>query len=119
MSFSLTFDNCFKFHLVFLQFDMAFIQDKAQDWLLAGFVRTIVMRFFQGDTILNPHWNTLIGLAQNLTNNTNLTSLDDFPEGILVGEPIIGLLEPKDMFEEGQRGVPKENTNYTSTMIEV
>ena len=48
-----------------------------------------------------------------------MTSLDDFPEGILIGEPIIGLLEPKDMFEDGQRGVSETTFYATEVHLEV
>ena len=48
-----------------------------------------------------------------------MTSLDDFPEGILIGEPIIGLLEPKDMFEDGQRGVSESTFYATEVQLEV
>ncbi len=54
-------------------------------------------------------------MARNVSNNTNITSLDDFPEGVLLGEPIIGLFVPD--FEEGQVGVSEEV--YLSTMVEV
>ena len=42
-----------------------------------------------------------------------MTSLDNFPEGLLIGDPIIGLFEPKDMFENGKRGI-SETTYYTT-----
>ena len=62
----------------------------------------------------------VVNITQIATNNTNITSLDDFPEGVLTGEPIIGLLEPKDMFEEGKRGIVEDaDTEYFSTMVEV
>ena len=54
-------------------------------------------------------------MVQNFTNNTNLTSLDDWPEGAMRGDPIILHFEPE--FEEGQRGVSE--TEFTSTMVEV
>ena len=48
-----------------------------------------------------------------MANNSNLTSLDNFPEGLLIGDPIIGLFELKDMFEDGKRGT-SETTYYTT-----
>ena len=93
--------------------DLAYIEN---NFLYSGgFVRTIVMRFFKGFVELNPRWADLVVLAQNMTNNTNITSLDNYPDGILPGEPIITLLQPD--FEEGQRGISE--TTYFSTMVEV
>lgn len=54
-------------------------------------------------------------MAQNVTNNTNITSLDDFPDGVLPGEPIILHFLPE--FAEGQRGISEEL--YYSTMVEL
>ena len=36
-----------------------------------------------------------------------------------MGEPIIGLLEPKDMFEDGQRGVSETTFYATEVHLEV
>lgn len=80
-----------------------------------GYVRSIVTRFYKGFGELNPMWADLVIQAQNVSNNTNITSLDDFPDGILPGEPIITILQPE--FEEGQRGVTEEK--YHTTMVEV
>ena len=101
------------FFVFFLQFDMAYI--KNDKTFPEGFVRTIVMRFYEGYIPLNEKWQEAIGLAQNATNNTNLTSLDNWPEDAMMGEPIIGLFEPE--FEEGQRGVSE--TQFKSTMVDV
>ena len=62
-----------------------------------------------------PPWKEAIQMVQNFTNNTNLTSLDDWPEGAMRGDPIILHFEPE--FEEGQRGVSE--TKFMSTMVEV
>ncbi len=72
------------------------------------------MRFEQGITELNPKWTELIAIANNASNGTNATSLDNFPSGIMVGEPIIGLLDPTP---EGSRGV--SDTTYFSSMVQV
>lgn len=95
--------------------DLAYIEEK--NFFDAGFVRTIAMRFWKGTTLLNPIWIDLIDMAQNVTGNngTNVTSLDDFPDAILPGEPIITLLQPE--FEPGKRGI--STTSYYSTMVEV
>ena len=73
------------------------------------------MRFWRGFIPLNPIWTETIEMARNVSNNTNITSLDDFPDGVLLGEPIIGLLEPE--FEEGQKGVTEDP--FLSTMAEL
>ena len=62
-----------------------------------------------------PPWEEALQMVQNFTNNTNLTSLDDWPEGAMRGDPIILHFEPE--FEEGQRGVSE--TKFMSTMVEV
>jgi hypothetical protein len=80
-----------------------------------GFVRSIVMRFFKGNTLLNPKWTDLIKQASNSTNGTNFTSLDNFPEGIMVGSPILKEIMPP--FEPGMIGVSDDQ--YFSTMVEV
>ena len=48
-----------------------------------------------------------------------MTSLDNFPEGLLLGEPIIGLLEQKDMFEDGKRGLSETKFYTTNVHLEV
>ena len=48
-----------------------------------------------------------------------MTSLDNFPEGILLGEPIIGLLEQKDMFENGKRGISETKFYTTQVHLEI
>ena len=73
------------------------------------------MRFFKGYIGLNEKWAEAITLAVNATNNTNITSLDDYPNGTMIGEPLIGLFDPE--FDEGKRGVSE--TPYFSTMVEV
>ena len=93
--------------------DLAYINEHLTFY--GGYVRSIVTRFYKGFDELNPLWADLVLQAQNATNSTNTTSLDDFPEGILPGEPIITLVQPE--FEEGQRGVSEEQ--YYSTMVEV
>ena len=95
------------------QFDLAYIDNDKT--FPTGFVRTIAMRFFKGYIGLNEKWAEAITLAVNATNNTNITSLDDYPNGTMIGEPLIGLFDPE--FDEGKRGVSE--TPYFSTMVEV
>ena len=98
---------------------MAFINNDILFHMGEGYVRAIAMRFFRGFIPLNGEngkWQEAINYAVNATNNTNITSLDDWPEDAMRGEPIIGLVfEPE--FEECQRGVSE--TPFFSTMLEV
>lgn len=80
-----------------------------------GYVRSIAMNFTNGSTLLNPLWNETIEMSALVLNNTNVTSLDEFPEGLLPGPPILEHFLPD--FEEGQMGVSDED--FYSTFVEV
>ena len=102
-------------YLIERALDLAYIEEPFM--FNKGYVRSIAMNFTQGANVLNSDvWNETIVMTAVMMNNTNITSLDDFPAGILPGPPILEHFMPP--FEEGQMGVSEEE-DYYSTFVEV
>ena len=67
----------FKSHFCF-KFDTKFLGDEY--FFNRGYVRTIVMRFFKGATVLNSEWSQMLGELKNTTNAASFNEVDRWTE---------------------------------------